>query len=166
MDISERNQNDTLSGEIDLAKGNRTKIFRKGSRGAKMRAATELDNLLATARDKRHKPDDGHHPEATGGWDYYTTNFVVEFKDANGDPIQKEFVGTVKVMNTEQGRRFHDITEIEEVTNNTRGVSEINSSPAIAATSPTTSTIPQTPYGVNIVQNRGGTSDIIAFEYW
>lgn len=78
----------------------------QNARNAKMRAATELDNLLRTAKEPTQVPDDGRHPEATGGWTHYTVRFQV------GD---KMFTGVVDIMNTSNGRRFYDITKIKEL---------------------------------------------------
>ena len=75
---------------------------------AKMRVSPELDNLLATSKFKEHVKDDGHHPEAVGGWDYYSSVFEVG---------GKYFSGTVKLLVDAKGRRrFHDVTEIKEET--------------------------------------------------
>lgn len=75
---------------------------------AKMRVSPELDNLLATSKFKEHVKDDGHHPEAEGGWDYYSSIFEVG---------GKYFRGTVKLLVDDKGRRrFHDVTEIKEET--------------------------------------------------
>lgn len=78
----------------------------QNARNAKMQAATELDNLLRTAKEPTYVPDDGRHPEATGGWTHYTVRFQV------GD---KMFTGVVDIMNTSNGRRFYDITKIKEL---------------------------------------------------
>ena len=57
---------------------------------------------------QEHVKDDGHHPEAVGGWDYYSSVFEVG---------GKYFSGTVKLLVDAKGRRrFHDVTEIKEET--------------------------------------------------
>lgn len=85
---------------------------------AKLKAGTELDNLLAVSTFDSHVDDTGHHPEAIGGWDYYKTVFKVG---------QKFYEGTVKIMIRENGREFKDITKIKETfrnaSQNTKNVS-------------------------------------------
>ena len=50
----------------------------------KMRASTELDNLLAVSKFIENQPDDGRHPDATGGWDTYSTRFEIAGEWFNG----------------------------------------------------------------------------------
>lgn len=73
---------------------------------AKMRAATELDNLLETAEYSHWAKDTKNHKEATLGFDYYKTKFVVD---------GHSFEGLVNIANSESGRIFYDITKIEEI---------------------------------------------------
>ena len=80
------------------------------SKEAKMRSSPELDNILRAGRFIEHKPDDGGHPEAVGGWDYYETIFEVG---------GKLFSGKVNILNNKQGRVFHDVTDVKE---DTRGL--------------------------------------------
>lgn len=66
--------------------------------------------------------DDGHHPEATGGWD----NCYMMFQTETGT-----YSGAVKTKVTDRGRKFHDITEIQkEEDPSTRGVNGTNPPPA------------------------------------
>ncbi len=44
---------------------------------AKLKAGTELDRLLKISKYLGHREDDGRHPEATNGWNYYRTLFKV-----------------------------------------------------------------------------------------
>lgn len=125
------------------------KYLDKNTKEAKMRGATELDNLLSTAREKQHVDDDGRHAEATGGWDYYKTNFVVDLMNEAGNTVPREFEGIVKVMNTDRGRRFYDITQIKEITGSNSGVSGINPLPASSETSSVGISIPQKDTAVN-----------------
>lgn len=106
-------------------------------KSAKMRASTELDNLLAVSDKIGNVPDDGRHPEATGGWDVYRTNFEV------GGEI---FSGEVKIKVTDKGRLFYDVTKIERTARN-RDQTRFN--PAAASGSSSDTTIPQTHNGVN-----------------
>lgn len=106
-------------------------------KSAKMRASTELDNLLAVSDKIGNVPDDGRHPEATGGWDVYRTNFEV------GGEM---FSGEVKIKVTDKGRLFYDVTKIERTARN-RDQTRFN--PAAASGSSSDTTIPQTHNGVN-----------------
>ena len=106
-------------------------------KSAKMRASTELDNLLAVSDKIGNVPDDGRHPEATGGWDVYRTNFEV------GGEM---FSGEVKIKVTDKGRLFYDVTKIERTARN-RDQTRFNLAAASGSSSDTT--IPQTHNGVN-----------------
>lgn len=70
---------------------------------SKMRASSELDNLLSVSKFIENRTDDGRHPQATGGWDVYQTRFEI------GGIM---FDGEVQVMVTDHGRVFYDITKI------------------------------------------------------
>ena len=84
---------------------------------AKMRVSAELDNFLAVSKFVEHQDDDGGHPQATGGWDVYSTRFEV---------ANIMFRGDVKIMNTERGSVFYDVTKIEKLPVN-GGQTEYNS---------------------------------------
>ena len=78
---------------------------------AKMRASTELDNLVDVGDNYRNEPDGkyGHfHPEATGGFDYYDAIFKVG---------NRYYYGLVNIMVTNRGKVFKDLTKIEDITN-------------------------------------------------
>ncbi len=81
-------------------------------RYAKSSASPELDNLMLAGRNRHHEADDGHHPEATGGWDYYDVTFQV------GEDF---FEGKINVMITDRGRRFHDVTDLKKDTSHASG---------------------------------------------
>ena len=106
-------------------------------KAAKMKAAPELDNLLAVSRRIAHTPDDGRHPDATGGWDTYLTNFQI------GDEY---FTGEVKIKITDRGRLFYDVTQIERTTRN-RDQTGVN--PAAASGSSFNPSVSQNTDGVN-----------------
>ncbi len=74
---------------------------------SKLKAGTELDNLLAVSVFDEHTEDNGHHPEAVGGWDYYTTVFKV------GNNF---YQGKVSIEIRQNGREFKDITKIKGIT--------------------------------------------------
>ena len=89
---------------------------------AKMTAGANLNSTLEPAVFLLNTVDDGHHPEATGGWD----NFYVMFQTETG-----KYSGVVKTKVTDRGRVFHDITEIQkEGDPSTHGVNGINPPPA------------------------------------
>ncbi len=73
---------------------------------SKLKAGTELDNLLSVSVFDEHKEDNGHHPEAVGGWDYYTTVFKV------GNNF---YQGRVSIEIRQNGREFKDITKIKGI---------------------------------------------------
>jgi hypothetical protein len=75
-------------------------------KSAKMRASSEIDNLLRAGEFLEHKADDGSHPEAVGGWDYYRTIFEVG---------GKFFEGKVNIQNNKKGRVFYDVTDVKEM---------------------------------------------------
>ena len=80
---------------------------------AKLRASSELDNLVDAGRDQTHKEDGlyGHtHKNATGGYDYYQTLFKV------GD---RYYEGKINVELGPKGRLLKDITNIKDVTEDT-----------------------------------------------
>lgn len=77
---------------------------------AKMRASTELDNLVDAGTNFRTAPDgaDGHtHPRMTGEFQYFDTIFKV-----GGD----YYTGVVNVMPVEKGLLLKDITKIRNIT--------------------------------------------------
>ena len=53
--------------------------------------------------------DDGHHSEAVGGWDYYSTVYKV---------ADKFYEGVIRIENRDNGREFKDITKIREINRN------------------------------------------------
>ncbi len=77
----------------------------QGTRAQKMRAGTELDNLLKVGEYIRHEADDGRHPDATRGWDYYKTRFTFD-----GENI---YEGIISIKLIDRGDLFYDITKIE-----------------------------------------------------
>ena len=73
---------------------------------AKNKASTELDNLLQVSEFLYHAKDTKNHPEATLGWDYYKTRFVVD---------GHAFEGLINIATSPNGRVFYDITNIKEL---------------------------------------------------
>lgn len=71
---------------------------------AKMKAITELDNLLRTAQKHSYSNDTKGNPEATNGWDYYEVEFLCDGMQVNA---------LINIANSEKGRRFYDLTKIK-----------------------------------------------------
>ena len=104
---------------------------------SKMRTAPELDNLLSVSKYIEHQQDDGRHPVATGGWDVYSTRFEI---------AGNMFVGEVKIMITDRGYIFYDVTKIRRTTRNS-GLTENNS--AAASGNPSIDSITENGTSVN-----------------
>ena len=77
------------------------------SKNAKIKATTELDNLLSISQYKNHLPDDGRHSFAKDGWDYYETEFKL------GD---NAFIGLINIGKNGDNKTFYDITNIKKTT--------------------------------------------------
>lgn len=82
------------------------RLIAKNANNAKMRASAELNNLLEVSEFSHWARDLKKHPEATLGFDYYTTKFEV------GGHL---FEGLISIANSEKGRVFYDITKIKEI---------------------------------------------------
>ena len=85
-------------------------ITEDGIKEAKMRASSELDNLIEAGTNFRVSPDGmyGHvHPTAVGGFSYFDTLFKIG---------NEYFEGTVNILNNKKGALFKDITKIRNVT--------------------------------------------------
>lgn len=122
----------------------------QGIRDSKMKSATELDNLMSASRFIEHIDDDGRHPDATGGWDTYSVDFVVD-----GQP----FNGVISVMNTDHGRVFYDMTKIRSLTDRKGDLSGQALHVASVDKTSLTPTIPQDTAGVNINISENGGND-------
>ena len=101
---------DTLTVNRKAAKEYASKKMNitEGEYNAKAHAAPELDNLFAVSEFVTHTEDNGKHPDAVGGWDYYRT--VLKFGD-------RFFEGTINVMNRKYDRIFYDMNKIRDITN-------------------------------------------------
>lgn len=75
----------------------------------KMKASTELDNLITISEYLNSKSDDGRHPFAKDGWDYYKTVFKID---------GKQFEGIVNIAKSGDKRTLYDITNIKRTTQN------------------------------------------------
>lgn len=79
----------------------------KDIKAAKMKAGTELDNLLKTAEYLEHQEDDGRHADAVRGWDKYKTRFIVD---------GRTFESEISIKLTRRGDVFYDMTKIKDIT--------------------------------------------------
>lgn len=81
--------------------------LQKNDASSKMKASTELDNLLSISKYKYSKQDDGRHPFAKDGWDYYETTFKV------GNKI---YTGLVNIAKNGNKKLLYDITNLKRNT--------------------------------------------------
>lgn len=74
----------------------------------KMKASTELENLLEASEYLYHREDakEHAHREATDGWDYYKTTFIVD---------GQLFEGKINIATSPRGRVFYDMTDVKRV---------------------------------------------------
>lgn len=99
-----------VNGRSAAEYGHPSKNIFSDIRDAKMRASTELDNLIDAGTNFRTAPDgkDGHvHPNAVGDFQYFDTTFKV------GNEYYK---GTVNIEPVSKGLLLKDITKIENIT--------------------------------------------------
>lgn len=76
---------------------------------SKMKASTELDNLLEVSEYQYSSKDDGRHNFAKDGWDYYKTIFEV-----NGE----RFEGIINIAKSGNKKTLYDITKIKRINQN------------------------------------------------
>lgn len=99
-----------VNGRSAAEYGHPSKNISSDIRDVKMRASTELDNLIDAGTNFRTAPDgkDGHvHPNAVGDFQYFDTMFKV------GNEYYK---GTVNIEPVLKGLLLKDITKIENIT--------------------------------------------------
>ena len=99
-----------VNGRSAAEYGHPTKNISSDIRDAKMRASTELDNLIDAGTNFRTEPDgkDGHiHHNAAGDFRYFDTTFKV------GNEYYK---GVVNILPVSKGLLLKDITKIESIT--------------------------------------------------
>lgn len=120
---------------------------------SKMKASTELDNLLEISQFIKSEPDDGRHVFAKDGWDYYETVFKV------GD---KTYSGWLNIANGENGKLLYDITNIKERASNysVKTVSIANSSINNSIT-PQNENVNTTKYSIQNNENNANVFDEI-----
>jgi len=95
--------NSDSTGEYTYPANHRIKPDIKQS---KMRAATELDNLLQASQFIEHSQGDERHNNVEGGWDKYKTVFKVG---------NKTFEGVINIKNTPENRVFYDVGQIRDI---------------------------------------------------
>lgn len=81
----------------------------KSTRESKIKASTELDNLLNVSEYQYSSKDDGRHSFAKDGWDYYKTVFEV-----NG----VKFEGLINIAKDGNKKTFYDVTKIKRISQN------------------------------------------------
>lgn len=99
-----------VNGRSAAEYGHPSKNISSDIRDAKMRASTELDNLIDAGTNFRTAPDgkDGHvHPNAVGDFQYFDTTFKV---------WNEYYKGTVNIEPVSKGLLLKDITKIENIT--------------------------------------------------
>ena len=99
-----------VNGRSAAEYGHPTKRISGVEYDAKMRASTELDNLIDAGRNFRTEPDgrDGHiHPQATGDFKYFDTIFKVG---------EEYFEGIINILPNKRGDLLTDITQIKNIT--------------------------------------------------
>ena len=79
------------------------------TKSSKMRASTELNNLLSISKYQNSSTDDGRHPFAKDGWDYYETTFKI------GDNV---FTGLINIGKNGNKKTLYDITNIKRIDQN------------------------------------------------
>ena len=83
----------------------------------KLKAASEFENLLLSAKYSRHEDDNGRHPDATRGWDYYELKYLVPISSTE----VRVYSAEIQMKLIDRGDCFYDITKIEDITNGTAG---------------------------------------------
>lgn len=120
----------------------------------KMKAITELDNLLLTAKNYYHAKDTKGNPEATLGWDYYDVEFLCD---------GMQVTGLINIANSEKGRVFYDITKIKVAPAiSEKYVTLLAHSPSASQEATDTFRIAQNSQGVNTKYTQNGTKKFIA----
>lgn len=81
----------------------------QSTKKSKIKASTELDNLLNVSEYQYSSKDDGRHSFAKDGWDYYKTVFEV-----NG----VKFEGLINIAKDGNKKTFYDVTKIKRISQN------------------------------------------------
>ena len=99
----------------------------------KLKAASELENLLSCANYLRHNPDNGRHPDAVRGWNYYEIKYVIPTENGNA----RAYKGEIQIKLIARGDCFYDITKIEDITNGSAGQALIKAASSVSTSSDT-----------------------------
>lgn len=105
--IIKSNENINISRRTANEYTNPKNIDNRKQLSDKLKASTELDNLLTISRYKYSAKDDGRHIFANKGWDYYETTFQIG---------SKAYTGLLNIANGDKGKLLYDITQIKETT--------------------------------------------------
>lgn len=96
---------------------NPAKLVSENDYKGKLNAASELKNLLKAAEFVRHSNDNGRHPDATRGWNYYKISYVVPISDTE----IRAYSGEIQIKLIDRGDCFYDITKIKDITDGSAG---------------------------------------------
>ena len=107
---------------------------------AKIKASTELDNMLNISDYQYSSNDDGRHRFAKDGWDYYKTVFEVD---------GVKFEGLVNIAKSENKKTFYDVTNIKRISQN-RSASDKSFSTSLTNSN---NSIPTSNNNVNTISN-------------
>lgn len=116
--IRERFQGKTIRGVTISREGAKEYGYPKNRRikeevlKSKLRASTELDNLIEVSTLIRKEKDMTNHPIAKDGWEKYKTIFEV---------AGRRFEGEISVGVNGETKTFRDVTKIKEITSGASG---------------------------------------------
>ena len=96
---------------------NPAKVVQEQDYISKLNAASEFENLLASAKFLRHADDNGRHPDATRGWNYYEIQYVVPTSDSE----IRAYSAEIQIKLIDRGDCFYDVTKIKDITDGTAG---------------------------------------------
>ena len=113
---------------------------------AKIKASTELDNMLNISDYQYSSNDDGRHRFAKDGWDYYKTVFEVD---------GVKFEGLVNIAKSGNKKTFYDVTNIKRISQN-RSASDQSFSTSLTNS---TNSIPTSNNNVNTTDNNNSMQE-------
>lgn len=122
---------------------NPAKVLSEEAYQGKLNAASEFQNLLSSSKFVRHQADDGRHPDAVRGWDYYELKYVIPIDEKN----VKAYKAEIQVKLLSRGNCFYDITKIEDITDGTAGQALIQAAGSVYKSS--ANSIPDSSENVN-----------------
>ena len=113
---------------------------------AKIKASTEIDNMLNISDYQYSSNDDGRHRFAKDGWDYYKTVFEVD---------GVKFEGLVNIAKSGNKKTFYDVTNIKRISQN-RSASDQSFSTSLTNS---TNSIPTSNNNVNTTDNNNSMQE-------